>query len=54
MSGQVDAQPAWAQPSCPAGAWLFSVHPHRTHLHLLKEMLLKWSVMTYQILHLLK
>lgn len=53
MSGQVDAHPAGAQPSRPAKAWLFPVHPHRTHLHLLKEMLLNWSDMTYQIVHLL-
>lgn len=53
MSGQVDAHPAWAQPSSPAGAWLFPICPHRTHLNLLKEMLLNWSDMTYQILHLL-
>ena len=47
MSGQVDAHPAGAQPSCPAGARLFPVHLHRIHLHLLKEVLLNWSDVTY-------
>lgn len=53
MSDQVDAYPVRAQPSCPAAAWLFPVWLHRAHLHLLKEMLLNWSDVTYQILHLL-
>lgn len=50
MSGQVSAYPVRAQCSCPAAAWLFPVCLHRA-LHLLKEMLLSWSDMTYQILH---
>lgn len=53
VSGQVDAHRAWALPSCPVEAWLFPVHPYRIHLHLLREVLLNWSDMTYQTLHLL-
>lgn len=53
MSGQVGAHPVRAQPTCPAAVWLFPGCLHRAHLHLLKEMLLSWSDMTYQIFHLL-